>query len=123
MKKAMGALVAAIGLILSVSAPACAGHGYWGGSIWIGPGCRPVYPYPRLYPYPYPYYVGPPAIAERQIIIREPPPVYVEPAPERDRESYWYFCPDPQGYYPYVKKCPKGWLKVVPSPEPEDEEE
>jgi hypothetical protein len=28
-----------------------------------------------------------------------------------------------KGYYPYMKKCPKGWMKVVPSPEPPDGEE
>jgi hypothetical protein len=31
---------------------------------------------------------------------------------------YWYYCQNPQGYYPYVKQCPNGWMKVVPSPPP-----
>ena len=41
---------------------------------------------------------------------------YVEP-----EQSYWYFCQDPEGYYPYVKQCPKGWQKVVPKQAPEGE--
>jgi hypothetical protein len=28
--------------------------------------------------------------------------------------SFWHFCQDPEGYYPYVKNCPSGWLTVVP---------
>ena len=43
---------------------------------------------------------------------------YIQP----EEQHYWYFCPDPEGYYPYVNKCPKGWQKVVPAP-PDDEEE
>jgi hypothetical protein len=31
------------------------------------------------------------------------------------RPSYWHFCQDPEGYYPYVKDCPGGWMTVVPS--------
>lgn len=116
MRKAMFALLAAAGVVMVCALPAFAWHGgHWGGSVWIGPGWGPVYPYP--------FYVGPPAVIERPVIIREPPPVYVEKAPSLRDEDYWYYCPDPQGYYPEVKKCPKGWLKVVPSPEPPDEEE
>ncbi|HNB02360.1 MAG TPA: hypothetical protein PLK61_11190, partial [Nitrosomonas sp.] len=35
------------------------------------------------------------------------------PAP---RTNYWHYCRNPEGYYPYVKKCPGGWLKVLPQP-------
>ncbi|MGO9611495.1 MAG: hypothetical protein ACLPX5_00455 [Dissulfurispiraceae bacterium] len=31
--------------------------------------------------------------------------------------------PKPQGHYPYAKQCPNGWMKVVPSLEPPDEED
>jgi hypothetical protein len=88
-----------------------------GGSIWIGPGWGPWWDYPYYsYPY-YPYYPAPPVINQQQ------QPVYVEPAPQQEEQSYWYYCPNPQGYYPYVQKCPKGWLKVIPSPVPADEGE
>lgn len=98
------------------------GHegGHWGGGFYFGPGWWGPgwggYPYDPYY-YPYPYYASPP------VVVQEPPEIYVQPAPQAVTPTYWYFCPDPQGYYPYVKKCPKGWMKVVP-PEngPEGEE-
>ena len=35
------------------------------------------------------------------------------------RQSYyWYYCQDPQGYYPYVKSFPGGWITVVPKVPP-----
>jgi hypothetical protein len=75
---------------------------YWGGPI-LG---APWYPWY----YPYGYYAGPPAV------IQEQPPVYVQP--QQPQENYWYYCQDPQGYYPYVKTCPGGWMKVIPQPSP-----
>lgn len=80
------------------------------GPEWWWPGWWAPYPY-------YPYYSQPP------IIVEQPADMYVQPAPDAEVTGYWYFCPDPQGYYPYVKKCPKGWLKVVPSGNPPDGEE
>jgi hypothetical protein len=76
---------------------------YWGGSIVLG---SPWYPW---YPYPYGYYAAPPSYVQ-------PPPVYVEP--QQPQQNYWYYCQDPQGYYPYVKNCPGGWMKVVPEQAP-----
>ena len=43
-----------------------------------------------------------------------PAQVYVEPgqsAPAQPQAQF--YCPD-IGYYPTVKTCPKGWLRVVP---------
>jgi hypothetical protein len=62
--------------------------------------------------YPYGYCAPPP------VIIRRTPPVYVEP--ERQKDAYWYYCESPKGFYPYVKSCPDGWMKVVPQPTPPD---
>ena len=85
-------------------------HGHGGVDVWVGPGWGwwgyPYYPYP-YYPY-YPDYSPPQEQYE-----------YVEP----EEPAYWYFCQDPKGYYPYVKRCPKGWLKVIPTPAPKDEED
>ena len=103
-------------------------HGGYGGhgdrvgvGVFVGPGWGgwgpwwwgSYYPY---YPY-YPYYGAPPVAVQQQ------PETYIQETPQAEEPSYWYFCPDPKGYYPYVKKCPKGWLKVVPSPTPGEEEE
>ena len=60
--------------------------------------------------YPYSYYSPPP------VIIQKEPPVYVQP--EQQVENYWYYCPDPQGYYPYIRNCESGWMKVVPDATP-----
>lgn len=46
------------------------------------------------------------------------PPVYVERTDEdaAPQSAYWYYCADPQGYYPYVAQCPGGWQRVRPAP-------
>lgn len=64
----------------------------------------------------------PPAIIGVPIIVTpgyysNPQPVYVTPAPQyyvEPIDGYWYYCPD-LGYYPEVRDCPNGWLKVVPN--------
>jgi hypothetical protein len=63
----------------------------------------PYYPY---YGYPYDY---PPAV-----VIERQPQVYIQREP-----YYWYYCPEPSGYYPYVQNCPRGWQQVVPSAPPQ----
>jgi hypothetical protein len=52
------------------------------------------------------------------VVVQQEPPVYVQPEEE---PYYWYYCQDPQGYYPYVRSCPGGWMKVVPDVTPPDE--
>ncbi|MBP1610315.1 MAG: proline-rich region [Acidobacteria bacterium] len=48
-----------------------------------------------------------------------PPQLYMQPMPEETiRPGYMYYCVYSNGYYPYVKGCPGGWLKVVPVPAP-----
>ena len=88
---------------------------------------RPYY-YPSYYPpyypsrYYYPPYYYPPAV----VTVPSEPPVYVErgetaePAPPAS--ASWYYCADPQGYYPYVERCPGGWQAVPPRPPAAPEE-
>ena len=45
-----------------------------------------------------PYYVYPPTIPQPQT-------------------NYWYYCHDPDGYYPDVGECPNGWQQVAPQPD------
>jgi hypothetical protein len=75
-----------------IGAPLWWGPGWWGPGWW-GPG-----------------YYGPPAVVER-----ESPQVYLQP---ESQPSYWYYCQNPQGYYPYIQQCPGGWLQVVPQQAP-----
>ena len=76
----------------------------------VGGAFAPYY-YPYYNPYYYPYYNAPsPGVVEEQ------PPVEVQP--EQQQTYYWYFCQNPQGYYPYVQSCPSGWMKVLPDVKP-----
>lgn len=124
MRKLMQIVLALMIVILAVSQPAHAdrgGHGRHGGGhvgvgVYLGPGWwGPGWWEPYYYPY-YPYYYSPPPV-----IVEQPSEIYVQPAPEAPR--YWYYCKDPQGYYPTVKRCPDGWMKVVPPSPPSDKEE
>jgi len=82
-----------------------AGHGYYRGGWW-GPG---IYLGAPWYPYGYYPYSAPPVVVQQT-------PLYVEPQQEA---YYWYYCKRPKGYYPYVKSCPSGWMKVVPDTNPQ----
>ena len=97
MKKSMlFVMLAVMVLCLAVPAPGHArGWGWWGPAFVGGAvvGAALAWPY---YPYPYAY---------------AQPQVYAEP-----QQEYWYYCKDPQGYYPYVASCPGGWMRVAPTP-------
>lgn len=114
MKKLIRIVLAMSVLLMAIGPPAYArGHGHVGVGVFVGPG---VWGWPYPY-YPYPYYYEPPVIVEQQ------PDTYIYQAPQQEEPYYWYYCNDPEGYYPDVQKCPKGWLKVVPPENPEDGEE
>lgn len=104
-------------------------HGWYGG--WYGPsvglylgspywGAWPYY-YPYGYSYPYGYtwpygytysYPSPYVYAPRE------PSVYIEQAPQAPAVHSWYYCSEPAGYYPYVQRCAKPWMTVVPQDVP-----
>ena len=103
------------------------GH-FHGGGRWWGPGWGAVwglglwdltypyygYPYYGYYDYPYYTYYG-----QTPAVVQQPyDDTYAQPSRQPVATGYWYYCPNPQGYYPYVKRCPTGWMKVVPSPPP-----
>jgi hypothetical protein len=102
----------ALGALASAPAPAHPVHGrvavFVGGPLWY----PYYYPYP-YYPYPYPYYPVP-------IASPTPPTRYIEQGQEGadDAQDYWYYCTESKTYYPYVKECPGGWLRVVPQAAP-----
>ncbi len=50
-----------------------------------------------------------------------PPVTYIQrqdgsQAATESQTNDWYYCSNPEGYYPYVKNCPDGWLPVAPQP-------
>lgn len=111
------------------------GHGYYrhGGArvgLYVGGPVLgfPYYGYPGYgYGYgngygPYGYY----APATTVIMTPAAPPVYIEQSSTANNagaiasgpasDGYWYYCSNPDGYYPYVRQCSTGWQKVPPQP-------
>ena len=72
--------------------------------------------------YPPPFYGIPPVVVPiaPPMIVPSTPPVYIQqhetPATAQPQTHDWYYCTRPEGYYPYVKQCPDGWLRVAPRP-------
>ena len=103
------------------------GHG-WHGNVGVGIVVDPFLFVPGYYPRPYyyppyyysPYYASPYYYPPAVVTVPAEPPVYIErgevaePAPQAS--ASWYYCADPQGYYPYVEQCPGGWQAVAPRP-------
>ena len=85
----------------TLASGAASAHGVRFGFHFGFPIAPPVYYYPApVYHYPAPVVV--------------PAPAYVEQAPPP--EAYWYYCPDSQTYYPYVRECASTWQRVTPRP-------
>ena len=80
-------------------------HGARYGWLWVVGDFWYLYPEPI---YPYPVYV-PPAVVAQQA-----PPMPVGLPPSQN----WYFCDNPQGYYPYVASCNGPWRSVPTTPPP-----
>jgi hypothetical protein len=76
-------------------------NGWW----WIVGGVWYFYPTP-VYPYPDPFLPPGPPVAVA-------PPVQAPPQPQQ----YWYYCRNPEGYYPYVPQCRVPW-EAVPANSP-----
>jgi hypothetical protein len=103
------------------------GHGGFGGGFRGGYGGHsgfgiylgaPYYGYGGYggYGYGYPYYSAPAVVP-----VPTTPPVYIQQAPvaaQQNPSGYWYYCTNPEGYYPYIKACPNGWQQVEPTPPP-----
>ena len=54
----------------------------------------------------YPYFYSPAAPA----YVEQDPPDYAY----REPNGFYYWCPDPAGYYPDQQDCPIGWRLVAP---------
>jgi hypothetical protein len=133
-KKAACVLVTVVALVLGAAGVADArggghrgggwhGRGGWHGGGWSHggywyPRFRVVVPFyygvgplwgPGWWGPPYPWYAYPPAGGT--VVVQPQTQPYVQQEPQ-----YWYYCRDPEGYYPYVDSCPSGWMTVVPPP-------
>ncbi len=119
MKKLTRLLIIAVALLMVFTSPVQAhggGHGHGGGWGWgpaLGLGLFGLGVWELSQPHYYPYYYTYPA----PVIQQPAQEIYVQPAPPVPANTgYWYYCRNPEGYYPYVKRCPNGWLKVMPTP-------
>lgn len=125
MRKSVLVSLLAVALLLIAAVPSDAWQRQRGvrGHVFIGVGPAfwwgPPYPYwyyPHWY-YPPPYYVysPPPVIVEQPPVYTQQPPLPPAPAQPPPPQSYWYYCPSAQAYYPSVQTCPEAWVKVPPS--------
>ena len=81
--------------------------GWW----WIVDGAWFYYPAP-IYPIP-----TPPVVVSAPPVVVSPPPVVVTPPPVlQSQQQVYYYCSNPQGYYPAVPSCPEGWQTVPQTP-------
>ena len=109
-KWSLALLALAAGVLTTGSALAWGGHR---SHVFVGFN----FGFPAYYPAPYYYYPPAPVYYPAPVVIQSPP-VYTERqdmAPA-DTQAYWYYCAATKGYYPYVKECPSGWQKVLPTP-------
>jgi hypothetical protein len=68
-----------------------------------------------------PVYAPPPVVVAPPPVYYAPPPVVVAPAPtyvptyvqQPSASNTWYYCDNPQGYYPTVQTCSSGWRPVA----------
>lgn len=97
--------------------------GGWHGNVGVYLGAPLFSPY---YYSPWPYYgysgyYGPGAWYPPAVVgVPTTPPVYIERAPQAAApaaQQYWYWCADPQGYYPTVRECRQPWTPVLPQPD------
>jgi hypothetical protein len=101
------------------------GPGWWGpgwwGPGWWGPGWgwgAPGWAWGPSYPYGYSFGYAGPGFASPSPGYTSAPVLQAIEAPAQP--YYWYFCEPAGAYYPYVKECPSGWVKVSPQPAPSD---
>jgi hypothetical protein len=124
MKRNKSVLVCIL-LLALVASSAASAHGFRGSfhhsharvGVFVGVPLAGAYYYGPRYYYPPPYYYYPSAPIA---LAPASPPVYVEQADQQTSAqlpaNYWYYCNNPQGYYPTVKECPAGWQRVAPQP-------
>ena len=99
MRFRLAALFAMLVAVTVLAAPAFADHGAHGGGfhggvhVFVGPHVYHPYYYPGFRGFvgvaPYGYWYGPPPVV-----------------------SYYWYCPDPPGYYPSVEQCFAPWQPV-----------
>lgn len=111
------------GVTLAVATVAAAGaadaawvhRGFYGPRVFIGPSIGFGLYAPYYYP---PVYYAPPPVVVQQGYAAAPAAPAPEAAAPAATPGYWYYCNNPQGYYPYVRQCDAQWQTVPANPAP-----
>jgi hypothetical protein len=78
---------------------------------------------PYSYYYPPAYYYGPRVYYPEPLAVAPAAPAYYIQQDNAAANTssppggYWYYCRDPQGYYPQVQQCPTPWQQVPAQPQ------
>ena len=110
-----GIAAAIAAVAVSGSAEAAWRGGFWGPRVFIGP----TFGFGVYAPYwvPPPVYYAPPPVVVQQGYAAPPaqqaPAAMAPPA----ASGNWYYCNNPQGYYPYVRQCNGQWQTVPANPD------
>jgi len=81
---------------------------YWGLGLGLLAGTALILATRPSVVYSAPAY-SPPVVVQSAPVVISPPPAYAE-------QNWWYYCNYPAGYYPYVRACQSGWVRVPPTP-------
>lgn len=109
--KKLAIVLAALAILAASALPAQAyhwryHHPLWGWGWWSHE--------------PGPFY--PPAVVHvppQIIVVPQQPQTYVQRQQEQSPPQFvWYWCTDPQGFYPYIQQCKSAWMKVIPEMTP-----
>jgi hypothetical protein len=90
---------------------------YYGNSYYASPYyARPYYPYNREVVVNTVYTSAPTTVyPERSYAVSSGPAQTISSAsePESGDTSSWYYCHNPDGFYPSIKACSSGWQRVA----------
>jgi len=89
------------------------GYGY-GGYGYGAPYYSPYYAYPSVVTVP----AAPSTYIQQQPYNQQQQQQDAMQSAPQAPVNYWHYCRNPEGYYPYIRKCPDGWLQVVPQTQP-----
>ena len=106
-----GAAVAFAALAMAGSADAAWRGGFYGPHFFFGPRIGFGLYAPLWVPPPPVVYAPPPVVVQPGYVA----PPAMAPAPAEPDPATWYYCNNPQGYYPYVRQCSQ-WMTVPANP-------
>ena len=101
-----GLLVAGMALVAGIGMASAEARTFVSVGIGVPLFGPPIYA-PPVYAYS-PYYYPP-------SVVVAPPPAPTSYVTQGS--SNWYYCDNPQGYYPYVQNCSTAWRRVPANPQ------